>query len=101
MNSEFLNMKILERINFTILGFSHTCDLLGVNYCMNFFVHTIERKNGHTTDYWTFQSIQNHKCKWTVSTVSLTTETQTDSVYRLCERSQKIPFQLTSTRVTI
>ena len=48
MNTEFLNMKILERINYTILGSIHTCDLLGVNYCMNSLVHTIERKNGHT-----------------------------------------------------
>ena len=31
-----------------ILGFTHTCDLLGTNYCVNFSVHTIA-KNEYTT----------------------------------------------------
>ena len=32
------------------LGLIHTCDLLGVNYCVNFLVHAIG-KNGYITHY--------------------------------------------------
>ena len=39
------------------LGFVHTCDLLCVNYCVNFSVHAIV-KNGYTTHYLTFHSMQ-------------------------------------------
>ena len=39
------------------LGFIHTCYLLYVNYCVNFSVHAIV-KNGYTTRYLTFHSMQ-------------------------------------------
>ena len=41
----------------TFLGFIHTWDLLGVNYCMVFSVNTIA-KNLYTIHYWTVQSMQ-------------------------------------------
>ena len=40
-----------------VLELIHTSDLLGVNYCVNFSVHTF-MKNGYTTHYCTFQFMQ-------------------------------------------
>ena len=39
------------------LGSIHTCNLLGLNYCVNFSVHTID-KSEYSIHYWTFQTMQ-------------------------------------------
>ena len=53
----WLNMNIPK-------GPIHTCDLLGVNDCVNRSVHKIV-ESWYTTHYWTFQSKQKlTKCKY-------------------------------------
>ena len=39
-----------ESVGTVVLGLIHTCDFLGVNYCVNFSVHAIA-KNGYITHY--------------------------------------------------
>ena len=50
-------VRILLECFLVAWGFIHTCDILGVNYCMSFSLQAIA-KNEDTTHYWTFQSIK-------------------------------------------
>ena len=53
------------------LGVHSNCDLLGVNYCVNFSVHAITNK-GYTTHWWTFQFMEK-LTKWQVWMCPLST----------------------------
>ena len=61
-----ITVKGFEPATF-VLCFIHTCDLLGVNYCVNSSVLAIA-KNVYTTHCWTIQSTQKLRKShfWTV-----------------------------------